>query len=360
MNSDKVYIIAEAGVNHNGSMDLAFQLIDSAKEAGANAIKFQIFTAANLVCRNLRTVNYQSENTGGLKSQYEMLKGLELSFEQIIELKSFAENLKIDFVASPFDLESLQFLINIDIKFIKIASGEIINSPLLWNAGKTGKDLVISTGMATSDEVETCLATINHSRIFESPPAKLSEIWKKWDPKCLSDQIKNDISLLHCTSQYPTPIEHANLTALTTLKNKFGLNVGYSDHTDGIKISIAAVACGARVIEKHLTLNRELKGPDHIASCEPEEFKRMVNEIRNIEVALGDGQIICSSPERDTLKKVRQRIVATDRIEKNEVFTKNNLGTLRSESGVSALYYWDFIGKKASQSFDEGDFIINE
>ena len=360
MKSNKVYIIAEAGVNHNGRMDFAFELIEAAKETGADAIKFQIFTAANLVCKNLQTVNYQRENTGGLENQYEMLKNLELSFEQINELKSFAEKKKIDFVASPFDLKSLQFLIDIDIKFLKIASGEIINSPLLWSAGKSGKDLVISTGMATAYEVETCLAIINHARSVEKAPKRLSEIWENWNFGCLLNQIKKSVILLHCTSQYPTPVEHANLGAMKTLKNKFGLNVGYSDHTDGTEISVAAVSCGAKVIEKHLTLDRELEGPDHTASCEPDEFKRMVGQIRNIEVALGDGKIICSMPERDTAKKVRQKLVATNRIEKNELFTNNNLGTLRNEVGVSAIYFWDIIGKKAKKSYDLGDIIINE
>jgi N-acetylneuraminate synthase len=222
------------------------------------------------------------------------------------------------------------------------------------------KEIIISTGMATLEEVETSLAIINHGRMNSFQPKSISELRKNFDAEKLSKNMKENVSLLHCTSQYPTQIENVNLQAMETLKNHFGLNIGYSDHTKGRLISIAAVSRGATIIEKHLTLDKKMMGPDHIASAEPKDFKKMVVDIRDLERAMGDGKINCSDPEKDTINKVRKKLIASRNIKKDELFTENNITSLRNDYGVSAIYFWDFIGTASLQNYKYGEAINYE
>ena len=358
MFDDKVYIIAELGVNHNGKLQDAYDLIEAASYAGADAAKLQLFDSEKLVSKDMVATIYQKKNAKGIKTQYELLKGLQLGFEEVRKLKDFSKNNNLDFIVSPFDIRSLQYLLDLGVDYIKIASGEIINAPLLWRAGKSRKKLILSTGMATLQEVETALAIVNHSLNSDREPRNLNEIWQFWSQKNPIEKLKRLVALLHCTSQYPTPLDNVNLKAIDTLKDAFECEVGYSDHTIGSLVSVAAVARGAKIIEKHLTLNKHLKGPDHIVSAEPDEFRSMVEQIRQLEKVIGDGQVICSNPEKELLGKVRQRIVALKGISKGEIISKDNITTCRSTKGLSAIHFWDCVGQEAARDCAAGDEVV--
>jgi len=298
--SKRVFIIAEAGVNHNGSLDLAYQLIDVAKDAGADAVKFQTFKAENVVSKLADKAEYQKKTTGSDKSQLEMIKKLEISFEDFIKLKKYCDKKGIMFLSTPFDHQSIDFLHDL-IDIYKIPSGEIINYPYLKHIASKNKPIIMSTGMANLGEVEEAINTI----------------------KKINSKAK--ISLLHCTTNYPTPYEEVNLKAMQTLAAAFKLPVGYSDHTLGIEVPIAAVAMGAKIIEKHFTLDKNLSGPDHKASLEPGELKEMVKAIRNIEKSLGDGIKKPNKSEIEIMKVARKSIVASKNIKKGEIFAKTNI-----------------------------------
>ena len=296
----KTFIIAEAGDNHNGSRELAFRLIDKAVEAGADCVKFQTFITEEIISKRAEKAEYQKVATGSDESQYQMVKKLELSFEQFRELQKYAEKRGITFLSTPFDIPSVEFLDSINIPCFKIPSGEITNLPYLIKIAETGRDVIMSTGMAELNEIESAI-------------------------NILREHGSGDISLLHCNTEYPTPYEDVNLRAMLTLKEKFGVRVGYSDHTQGIEVPIAAVALGAEIIEKHFTLDHNMEGPDHKASLEPDELKQMVDGIRKTEKALGNGIKTASPSEKKNIQIARKSIVARRNIEKGEILTEENL-----------------------------------
>lgn len=328
----KIFIIAEAGVNHNGNMETAKRLVDAAALAGADAVKFQTFRAENLVCRNARKADYQMETTDQGESQFDMLKKLELTPGMHEQLINYCRQKEIMFLSTPFDVDSLHYLVERGIDRIKIPSGEITNYPFLREAGKTGKKVILSSGMSTFDEVRDAV-------------------------KILEDNGSKEVIVLHCNTEYPTPYSDVNLKAILTLKDKLGIPVGYSDHTRGIEASIAAAALGASVIEKHFTLDKNMEGPDHKASLEPDELSAMVRAIRNIEAALGDGEKKPSKSEKKNIAIVRKSIVAKCSIKAGDVFTEENLTTKRPGTGISPMHWNEMIGRKAKRNFDRDELI---
>lgn len=326
-----VYIIAEAGVNHNGSFDLACRLVDAAKAAGADCIKFQTFRSQNLVSRNAGKADYQKDTTGD-GSQADMLSKLELSYDAFSRLKQYCEEIGITFLSTPFDLESAAFLDELGVPFWKIPSGEVTNLPYLEALAKTGRPVVMSTGMCEMGEIEAAL-------------------------RVLRENGTSDIRLLHCNTEYPTPFADVNLRAMETMRRAFGVEVGYSDHTKGIEVPIAAVALGATIIEKHFTLDRNMEGPDHKASLEPDELAAMVSAIRNIEQALGSGEKTASPSERKNIAVARKSIVAKRAIKAGERLTEENLTVKRPGSGVSPMRWRDVLGTAAIRDFEEDEMI---
>lgn len=332
MKKNKTFIIAEAGVNHNGSFELAKHLVDKAVWAGADCIKFQTFNSKNLVSKNAQKAEYQKKTTDSSESQLDMLKKLELSKEEFIELRDYCNQKGIMFLSTPFDLESIDFLASIGVKTWKVPSGEITNYPFLRAIGKRKESVIMSTGMCTLDEVRDAIEVL---KTFGS----------------------SDITLLHCTTEYPAPYDSVNLNAMLTLQNEFSYRVGYSDHTNGIEIPVAAVAMGATVIEKHFTLDKNMEGPDHKASLEPDELKQMVKSIRNVEVALGDGTKEPSEVEKKNISIARKSIVAACDIKTGEVFTEENLTAKRPGNGISPMKWNDVLGKVAKRKFSEDEII---
>jgi len=328
------FIIAEAGVNHNGSIALAYQLIDAAKDAGADAVKFQTFNADSLVSKKAEKAEYQKKTSSTEEAQYEMIKKLELSVDDHKKLIDYCKNINIQFLSSPFDLDSIDLLNNLGLGIFKIPSGEIINLPYLRKIGKLNKNVILSTGMSDLGEIEDAL-----------------------DVLISSGTTKEKITILHCNTEYPTPFEDVNLKAMLTIKNSFGVKVGYSDHTKGIEVPIAAVALGAEVIEKHFSLDRNMEGPDHKASLEPNELKEMVKSIRNIEEALGNG---IKKPSKSELKNkpvARKSLVAKKKIKKGELFTEENVGVKRPGNGISPMRWDEVIGKISNKDFNVDDLI---
>ena len=326
-----VFIIAEAGVNHNGSMDLAYKLVDAAKDAGADCIKFQTFKAEKLVAKSAKKAEYQKATTGD-SSQQDMLKKLELTYEEFIQLKEYCEKKGICFLSTPFDFDSIAFLDSLDMPFWKIPSGEITNLPYLLALAKTHKPVIMSTGMCEMKEIEEAISV-------------------------LKEHGTPEIKILHCNTEYPTPFEDVNLKAMQSLRETFGLEVGYSDHTKGIEVPVAAVALGAAVIEKHFTLDRTMEGPDHKASLEPQELAEMVKSIRNIEAALGSGIKEPSPSEKKNIAVARKSIVAAGPIKKGELFSEDNITVKRPGSGISPMKWFDVIGKTAKRDFEEDELI---
>lgn len=331
---NKVLIIAEAGVNHNGSIKIAKQLIDVAADAGVDYIKFQTFRTEKLVSKTAPKADYQIQNTGNDNSQYDMLKRLELSENDHWELIDYCNKKNVKFFSTAFDIDSVSFLYRLGLSQWKIPSGEITNFPYLRAIGKTRQPVILSTGMANLQEIEEAIKVLVQF-----------------------GTTREEITLLHCTTEYPAPKNEVNLLAIQTLKNHFGLNVGYSDHTQGIEIPVAAVALGATVIEKHFTLSRDLEGPDHKASLEPNELKQMVQYIRNIEKALGNGVKIPSENEKKNIAIVRKSIVAARNIVRGEKFTEDNITTKRPATGISPMQWEDIIGKEASKDFLQDEQI---
>jgi len=330
----KTFIIAEAGVNYNGSIDIAKKLISIAKEIGADAVKFQTFKAERLVCKSARKAEYQKNTTDADESQFDMIKRLELNEDAHRELICYCKNKNIIFLSTPFDLESIDLLNNLGLEIFKIPSGEITNLPYIRKIGRLKKKVILSTGMADLEEIGNAINV-------------LIEYGTR----------KEDITVLHCNTEYPTPFEDVNLLAMLSIRDAFKVAVGYSDHTVGIEISIAAVALGATVIEKHFTLDKNMEGPDHKASLEPHELKAMVRAIRNIEKAMGDG---IKKPSTSEIKKkliVRKSIVAAKEIKKGEVLSEETLAVKRPGNGMSPLEWDRVIGKRAKRNFTEDEMI---
>ena len=326
---NKVFIIAEAGDNHNGKIDLAFKLVDNAKEAGADAVKFQTFKTEEIICKNAQMAEYQKKNLGIEETQFEMVKKLELSFDEFKELKKYCDDKGIQFLSTAFDIPSAEFLNNLDLPLFKIPSGEITNLPLLRKINSFKKDIILSTGMANLDEIQAALYVLKDCRV----------------------------SLLHCTTEYPCPYDSVNMNAMLTLKEIFGLEVGYSDHTKGIEIPVMAVSMGAKIIEKHFTLDKNMEGPDHKASLEPDELKDMVSAIRNVEKAFGSGVKEPQDAEKKNIDIARKSIVARCDIKKGETFTEENLTTKRPGNGISPMRWDEFIGTVAMKDFKVDELI---
>ncbi|MBF0434433.1 MAG: N-acetylneuraminate synthase [Magnetococcales bacterium] len=350
---NNTYIIAEAGVNHNGSLDRAMDMVDCAAAAGANAVKFQTFIAENLVTAQAPKAHYQQQTTGS-GSQLSMLKQLELTHQDHFALARRCGEQGIEFLSTPFDIPSLHFLVASHlVRRIKIPSGELTHGPLLYAAAQTGHPLIVSTGMADPDEIGWALRVIVSG-------------WRGDDPAHIDgrdpfvpdvDLLRGRVTLLHCTTSYPTPMEAVNLSAMVTLRQTFHTDVGYSDHTRGITIPIAAVALGAMVIEKHFTLDRNLEGPDHRASLEPDELTAMVQGIRQVERAMGDGIKRPDQVERGNAAVARKSVHASRFIPRGALFTADNLAIKRPGTGRSPQDYWRLLGTTASKDYDPDDPI---
>lgn len=330
----KVLIIAEAGVNHNGDIDIAKKLVDVAAESGADIVKFQTFKSENCVSKNAQKAEYQLQTTNKQESQLDMIKKLELDLETHNILISYCKQKNIEFLSTPFDMESVDLLHNLGLKIFKIPSGEITNLPYLRKIGKYNKQVILSTGMANLGEIESAIAVLVDS-----------------------GTKRENITLLQCNTEYPTPFADVNLKAMKSLKKAFRLPVGYSDHTPGIAIPLAAVGMGAKVIEKHFTLDKNMEGPDHKASLEPCELKAMVQGIREIELALGDGIKQTSASEAKNKPIARKSIVANCAIKKGEILSESNLYTKRPAGGISPMEWDKVIGTKAIRDFEPDEMI---
>lgn len=359
MNTEHVYIVAEAGVNHNGQRDMAFALVDAAAEAGADAVKFQTFDAKKLASRSAPKAAYQKKSTDAEESQLSMLKKLELPLEWHHELQRYARKKGVEFLSTAFDTDSLAFLVELGMPLFKVPSGELTNGPLLWEFARTQKRLVLSTGMATLSEVEQGLAIVAHALNSEAEPASMNDVWRGWSrPEWRRSLGDGHVTLLHCTSQYPTPFAEVNLRAMDTLATSFGLPVGYSDHTEGVLIPVAAVARGAKFIEKHFTLDRNLPGPDHKASLEPRELAQMVQDIRGLQIAFGDGSKTPQPSEWDTRQAARQQVVAATNIAEGETISRESLTTARCGRGLPPTTLWELVGQRASRNYEAGEVLF--
>ena len=327
-----VIVIAEAGVNHNGSFELAKKMVDAAKEAGVDYVKFQTFNPQKLVSKYAEKAKYQKETTGSDETQLQMLQKLTLTEDNFLSLRDYCKEVGIGFISTPFDLDSIAFLETFDMDFWKVPSGEVTNLPYLEAIARTKRKVVMSTGMCNMNEIQDAM-----------------EVLKK--------NGTTEITLLHCNTQYPTPYEHVNLSAMSTIKDTLHKEVGYSDHTQGIEVPIAAVAMGATVIEKHFTLDKNMEGPDHKASLDPTELKQMVSAIRNIEKAIGNGLKEPSSSELTNKAVDRKSIVASREIKQGEILSEYNLTTKRPGTGISPMKWYEVIGKAAARDFSEDEII---
>ncbi len=356
----RVYIIAEIGVNHNGSMEMARALIDAATDAGADAVKFQSFHTDKLMLRNTPKAAYQQENSSKEEGQYQMVKALELEEAQQQLLREYAIGREIEFLSSPFDIDSLDFLVDrLQLPIIKIASGEITNGPLLLRAAASGRRIILSTGMATLGEIEEALGVIAYGYLEGKNPLK-SPSRQDFREAYLSERGKlmlQKVALLHCTTEYPAPFEECNLRVLKTLKQAFGIPIGFSDHTKGIALPLAAVALGATIVEKHITLDRNLPGPDHRASLEPIELSNMVEGIRQVEKALGSPIKGPTASEIKNIRTARKSIVAVVDIRKGELLTEENIAIRRPGDGPSPMLYWELMGKRAEKDYRRDEVL---
>jgi N,N'-diacetyllegionaminate synthase len=331
---NRVIIIAEAGQNHNGKLILAYKLVDVAKKCGADFIKFQTSIPELHISKFAKKANYQIKNWKEKGNQLQMLQKISLTYKDFKKLKKYCNKKKIEFLSTPFDLKSIDFLKKLNMRYYKIPSGEITNLPYLIKVAKLKKKVILSTGMANLKEINKALKVL-----------------------ISNGTVKNNITVLQCNTEYPTPLKDANVKAMLTIKKKFKVRVGYSDHTEGIESSLAAAALGASVIEKHITLNKNLKGPDHKASINPEELKRMVEGVRKITISIGDGVKKISQSEKKNIKIARNSIVAAKKIQKGEKFTTKNLTVKRPGNGISPMNLFRVIGKSAKKIFFEDELI---
>lgn len=366
MPNHKTYIIAEAGVNHNGSLVNAKKLVDIASKAGADAVKFQTFKAENLVNIHAPQAEYQAANIGKRESQFDMLKRLELKEDMHFELAEYCKQRNITFLSTPFDNDSLDFLVkNFEMPLIKIGSGEVTNAPFLLEIAKTGKDIILSTGMSDLEEVEQALSVLAFGYLTPNKTPSIEAFNATFKQEDAKNILMQKVQLLHCTTEYPCPLEDVNLKAMHTMQKAFGLDVGYSDHTAGIDVSLAAVAMGAKIIEKHFTIDKTMEGPDHKASLEPNELIELVKEVRRLEqLTAQEKQSFCEeikdiksikgsgikSPSHSEQKNIpiaRKSIIAKQGIKKGEVFSKENLCIKRPGNGLKPIKIWQLYGKKS-------------
>jgi len=356
-NKNQTLIIAEAGVNHNGDLSKALKLVKIAAKAGADVIKFQTFNSESLVTKLAPKANYQIKETDHNESQLEMLKKLELSSSDYLAILELCKKEKIQFMSTAFDNDSLDFLIKqLDIRTLKVPSGEITNGPFLLKHALTKKNIILSTGMSSISEIEDALSVIAFGYLSKKKPTK-KLIKSAYDSSEGQDILAKKIVLLHCTTQYPVPVNDINLNAITTMKEYFNLKVGFSDHSLGINTAANAVVLGAEVIEKHFTIDRELPGPDHKASLEPEEFSKMVDLVRETEISLGDGIKEPRPSEIENRLIARKSIVARNNIKKGAIINKSNIDFKRPGTGKSPMEYWDILNKKSSKDYEKDELI---
>ena len=331
---DRVIVIAEAGPNHNGKLKLAYKLVDVAKNCGANFVKFQTSIPELHISKFAKKANYQIKNNLKIETQLEMAKKITLTYKQFRKVKRYCQKKKIKFLSTPFDIKSINFLKSLNMKYFKIPSGEITNLPYLVKVAKLGKKIILSTGMSNMKEIGEALRVL-----------------------ITNGTLKKNITVMQCNTEYPTPLRDANLRAMLSIKKKYGVKIGYSDHTKGIEASLAAVAMGATVIEKHITLNKNLPGPDHKASITEQELRKMIEGIKRIEIALGDGIKKATPSEKKNIKIARNSIVAVRYIQRGEKFTNKNLGIKRPGNGISPMKLFKVIGKKAKKNFIQDELI---
>ena len=352
------YIIAEAGVNHNGSVKMAKELIRVAAKAGADAVKFQTFQAERLASSVAPKAEYQMETTDVRESQVDMLKKLELPLSSYTDLMKECQEAGIDFLSTPFEEESLRFLTEeCGVSVLKIPSGEITNAPFLLQVARTRKDIILSTGMSTLGEVEDALGVLAFGWLYDREPHSMRDFTNAYVDAQRNGMLREKIRLLHCTTEYPAPFREVNLAAMDTMRQAFGLPVGYSDHTEGIAVALAAVARGATVIEKHFTLDRNLPGPDHKASLEPEELEEMVRGIWQVEQAIGSSIKTVGESEKKNVAIARKSLVAGIPIGKGERFTKANLVVKRPGTGISPMRYWEILGTEAEHEYETDEVL---
>ena len=356
----KTTIIAEVGVNHNGSLDKALQLVDAAADSGADIVKFQTFKAESLASKEANKAEYQKKTTDASESQLSMLKKLELDYKSHFKLLDHCKKRGIQFLSTAFDIESLEFLINeLDLKLLKISSGDLTNAPLILSHAISRSEIILSTGMSDLNEIEDALSVIAFGLL--SDRSRVRPSLKAFREAYLSSEgrelLKNKVTLLHCTTEYPAPLSDINLIAMQTMRDRFNLDVGYSDHSEGLLVPIAAVASGASIIEKHLTLDKNDIGPDHQASIEPKELKEMVDSIRDIEVIMGQGLKVPQKSELKNIQIARKSLVAKTSIKAGENFSSFNLTTKRPATGKSPLHYWDLLDKKSNKDYEADEVI---
>lgn len=355
----KTYIIAEAGVNHNGSLDRALAMVDIAANAGADAVKFQTFKPEAVISRYAVKAEYQAKNTGDSESQLEMVKKFELGLSAHKQILRHCEMRNIQFLSTPFDLSSVDLLIN-DLKVprIKVASGEITNAPLLLHVAVSGLPVILSTGMSLLGDIEDALGVLAYGYLQCGEVPSIANFRQAYQSSVGQKRLQENVTLLHCTTEYPTPFVDVNLRAMDTLAAAFGLPIGLSDHTAGYSIAIAGAARGASIIEKHFTLDRGLPGPDHKASLEPGELSAMVTAIREVEQAIGSPRKLVAQSEAQNQAIARKSLVALQPIHKGERFTENNLGVKRPGTGITPMQYWEFHGKIATRDYGVDEVIL--
>ena len=353
-----VYIIAEAGVNHNGDLERALAMVDAAAEAGADAVKFQTFKPEALVTGSAPQAEYQIRNQGDSGGQLAMLQGLVLTQDAHRAVMARCQARHIDFMSSPFDTDSARFLIEqLQLPRLKLGSGELTNAPLLLQIARAGRDLILSTGMAGLDEIRAALGVLAFGYVRQDAPKGKADFITALASEQARSLLRQKVSLLHCTTEYPCPLDQVNLRAMDTLRDSFGLPVGYSDHTLGIQVSVAAAARGAVILEKHFTLDRTLPGPDHVASLEPDELAALVRAVREVSQALGSTEKAVTDSERKNRPIARKSLVAAVTIKQGEPFTADNLAVKRPGTGRSPMDYWDLLGTPAGRDYRADEII---
>jgi len=356
------FVIAEAGVNHNGDIGLALDMIEASSMTGADAVKFQTFSATKLVTNTAEKATYQKASSCSEETQFEMLKRLELSLREHHQLMQHCERFNVEFLSTPFDIESLEFLTEeLNLQTIKIASGDITNGPLLLSAALKHGNIILSTGMSNLGEIEAALGVLCYGFICADKPVSPEPSMENFRNAYASDRgqqlLSEKVTLMHCTTEYPAPFDQVNLNAMKTMASSFQLQVGYSDHTEGIAVPIGAVALGATVIEKHFTLSRDLAGPDHRASMEPSEFAEMVRCLKEMRVSLGNGVKYASEAEQRNMEVARKSLVASRPIKAGDTFNAGNLTVKRPGKGINPMQYWDYIGETADKNLDQDQYI---
>lgn len=354
---ESVFVIAEAGVNHNGSLDLATRLVSAAADAGASAVKFQTFRADAIATSRAPKAEYQRDTTPSSETQHGMLERLELSEGAHERLIEHCAKVGIEFMSTPFDLGSVSLLLRLGVRRVKIGSGDLTNAPLLLSVARSNLPVILSTGMATLQDVESSLGVLAFGMLGGDNPSRMA-FARAWSSTEGRNVVGSRVTLLHCTTEYPAPIAEVNLRAMSTMRDAFGLEVGYSDHTRGITVAIAAVALGATVIEKHLSLDRDLPGPDHAASLEPPDFAALVGAVRDARRALGSSAKSVTPSEARNVVVARKSLVALRPIAEGELFTPENLGAKRPGDGVPPMEYWEWLGRPSPRTFAPNELIL--